>query len=335
MSSASGACIDATFAQRAVRTDRVCGPAAHWLSACPPHWLTRCTEIPESEFALSISRAVCIFEAARSRKGRLLNPQYRIMLPAADARMLPDDVGPEMPAATRQEALYCGRLRSYSLGGARFVAYDDGAKLTQVQKGAGGVRQRRQMATMCFHKQSTSQSEPMMMQMLVPTPPPTTTREASTQTGSPSSEPGGGGAISSLSHDEQSGDASSQKGASQDGGVPPPPGAAAELLDGLFTIPFDAKSVVPPRGTKLLKLVPPRRNAGTGDYQVVFSGRARCSSNKNMQLADVSRPDVAALQMGKLRRNEFALDFRGCVSPFQAFAAALAICDATSLRRRL
>ena len=57
-------------------------------------------------------------------------------------------------------------------------------------------------------------------------------------------------------------------------------------------------------------------------------------SNKNVQLADTARPEEAALQIGKLRNNMFNVDLGGCVSPFQGFAAALAVFDQSSVRRR-
>ena len=47
------------------------------------------------------------------------------------------------------------------------------------------------------------------------------------------------------------------------------------------------------------------------------------------------RGDEAALQVGKLRNNMFNVDMSGCVSPFQAFTAALAVFDQSSVRRRL
>ena len=39
-------------------------------------------------------------------------------------------------------------------------------------------------------------------------------------------------------------------------------------------------------------------------------------------------------QVGKLRKNLFNVDLNGCISPFQAFAIALAIFDQSSVRRR-
>ena len=56
-------------------------------------------------------------------------------------------------------------------------------------------------------------------------------------------------------------------------------------------------------------------------------------SNKNVQLVDTARPDQPALMVGKLRTNEFSVDFSG-ISAFQAFAAALAVFDVSSVRRR-
>ena len=236
-------------------------------------------------------RRLCIFEASRTRKGKLKNSQYRIMLPAADPRMVPSEYGPvsEMSDEALDAALYCGKVRSYNLSGANFIAYDDGMKPENMSKGSGG-RARKQMVAMCFNK-STSRRVPMTMRMLLPTPSPT-----------PSAEP--------------------------------PSGPAADLLETLQTISFETAQEAPPGGTQLLKLVPPRWNADEQMFQLFCEGRACCMSNKNVQLADTSRPDEAALQIGKLRSNMFNVDMAGCVSPFQAFAAALAVFDQSSVRRR-
>ena len=239
-------------------------------------------------------RRVCIFEASRTRKGKLKNSQYRILLPAADARMVPSEFGPakDLPsdALTGDDGpLYCGKVRSYNLSGSNFVAYDDGVKPEDAPRGRA-VRFRRQMVAMCFNK-STSRRVPMTMRMLLPTPNPSADAQA-------------------------------------------PSGAAADLLESLQNVPFEAGQEQPPSGTQLLKLVPPRWNADEQMFQLFCEGRACCMSNKNVQLADTSRPDEAALQVGKLRSNMFNVDMSGCVSPFQAFAAALAVFDQSSVRRR-
>ena len=44
-------------------------------------------------------------------------------------------------------------------------------------------------------------------------------------------------------------------------------------------------------------------------FQLFCEGRACCMSNKNMQLADVTRPDEAALQIGKMSQSMFNVDF--------------------------
>jgi len=233
-------------------------------------------------------RRLCIFEASRTRKGKLKNSQYRILLPANDARMVPSAYGmmSEMSEEALDAVLYCGKVRSYNLSGANFVAYDDGVKPENMPKGSTDVRPRVQMVAMCFNK-STSRRVPMTMRMLLPTPHATPTQ-----------------------------------------------GPGVELLDTLQTIPFESGQEVPPPGTQLLKLVPPRWNADEQMFQLFCEGRACCMSNKNVQLADTSRPDEAALQVGKLRSNMFNVDMAGCVSPFQAFASALAVFDQSSVRRR-
>ena len=69
-------------------------------------------------------------------------------------------------------------------------------------------------------------------------------------------------------------------------------------------------------------------------FQLSYEGRACCMSNKNVQLANVAADGVATLQVGKLRKDLFNMDLRGCLSPYQAFAIALAIFDQSSVRRR-
>lgn len=230
------------------------------------------------------SAPVCILEALRKRKGRLYNPEYRITLPE---QMFPAVNTPAEDTSRRAE-LYCGRMRSYHLSGADFVAYDDGVKPGRMREDGGGAPQnmRRQMVAMCFQKSSAQHS---VVRMLVPAP----------------------------SHIPEAANA--------------PP---EDLVDALRSIPSEAGHEVPPAYTNYLKLVPPRWNEDEGVFEGVFAGRAHCASNKNVQLVDVSRPDEAAVVVGKLQPNEFSLDFGGCISPFQAFAAALAIFDVSSVRRR-
>ncbi len=186
-------------------------------------------------------------------------------------------------------------MRSYNLSGANFVAYDDGLKPEDIPR-AGAGKVRRQLAAMVFNK-STSRRVPMTMRMLVP----------STSTFAPS-----GGAARSR----------------------PEVGASADLLEVLQAMHADDAAPARPAGTELLRLVPPRWNEDEQMFQLSYEGRACCMSNKNVQLVDVARTEVAALQIGKLRDSMFNVDFNGCVSPFQAFAAALAVFDQSSVRRR-
>jgi hypothetical protein len=239
---------------------------------------------------------VCIFEALRTRKGRMRNPEYRIALPAADPRMLPLERDPasEPAAKDRCAALYCGRVRSYHLHGTDFVAWDDGVKPERVCEGVKETRLRRQMAAMSFHK--SAQSGHTVMHMLVP---------------------------NSNCGQETALD----------------PDATADCLSRLRSVSSAVGETVPagervPAGTRLLSVVPPQWNKNKTALHSAFTSRARCVSNKNMQLADVSCPDQAVLKVGKLRAGEYNLDFAGSLSPFQAFAAALAIFDNSSVRRR-
>lgn len=209
--------------------------------------------------------------------------------------MVPPEYGPvsEMSEEALDAALYCGKVRSYNLSGANFVAYDDGVKPEAMPKGAE-TRPRAQMVAMCFNK-STSRRVPMTMRMLVPTP--SAAKEASAPV--PATQP-----------------------------------PSADLLETLQNMPFETGLESPPEGTRLLKLVPPRWNADEQMFQLFCEGRACCMSNKNVQLADTARPDEAAMQVGKLRADMFNVDMNGVVSPFQAFASALAVFDQSSVRRR-
>jgi len=238
-------------------------------------------------------RRICIFEASRSRKGKLKNSEYQVKLPQSDPRLYHAATTPEALDA----ALYCGKVRSYNLSGANFVAYDDGVKLEADGSCAAGQRPRRQMVAMTFSK-SSSRRVPMTMRMLVP----------------------------SMEIVDAPNSASHSTAAAQ-------PSAAAELLDSLQALPAE-DIASPPLGTRLLKLVPPRWNADEQMFQLFCEGRACCMSNKNVQLADTLVPDRAVLQVGKLSANMFNVDLHGCISPFQAFCSALAVFDQSSVRRR-
>eukprot|EP00908_Phaeocystis_cordata_P011801 Transcript_22756.p1 GENE.Transcript_22756~~Transcript_22756.p1 ORF type:complete len:455 (+),score=191.70 Transcript_22756:403-1767(+) len=105
-----------------------------------------------------------------------------------------------------------------------------------------------------------------------------------------------------------------------------------ELLDTLQALGADGGGL--PGGTELLRLVPPRWNEQGQMYQLSYEGRACCMSNKNVQLANVANERSPTLQVGKLQKNLFNMDFGGCLSPFQAFAISLSIFEQSSVRRR-
>ena len=190
---------------------------------------------------------------------------------------------------------YCGKIRAFNLSGANFVCYDDGAKPGQHHGGAGG-RVRRQMLAVTFNK-ANSRRAPMTMRVLAPSP----------ATLAPGATPAHG-------HD------------------------LLDTLQGMSgaagPVGHEAPVSPPPEGTELLRLVPPKWNEEGGMYQLSYEGRACCMSNKNVQLANVADDGVATLQVGKLRKDMFNMDLRGVLSPFQAFAIALAIFDQSSVRRR-
>ena len=59
-------------------------------------------------------------------------------------------------------------------------------------------------------------------------------------------------------------------------------------------------------------------------------------SNKNAQLIPRDRKVAQpVLQVGKLQKNLFNVDFCDFMSPYQAFALALAVFDQSSVRRRI
>ena len=92
---------------------------------------------PGRRLDASDARRICIFEASRTRKGKLKNSNYRIRLPE-DPRFVPSEYGPikDLSEEAKETALYCGKVRSYNLSGANFIAYDDGVK--QAGEGGGG-----------------------------------------------------------------------------------------------------------------------------------------------------------------------------------------------------
>ena len=51
-----------------------------------------------------------------------------------------------------------------------------------------------------------------------------------------------------------------------------------------------------------MRLVPPKWNDAERMFQLAFEGRAAALSNKNLQLADMARPDEAALQVEAVAR---------------------------------
>ena len=241
-------------------------------------------------------RRICIFEASRTRKGSLKNSQYVIKLPRDDPRLV--DVEENL-GYLPEDLFYCGKVRSYNLSGANFVAYDDGVKVeTPDEKPPPGKRLRRQMVAMCFNK-SSSRRVPMTMRVLVP-------------------------AVEVADAPDQP----------SERGVPSLPQTCVELLETLQALPQGAEEQTPPAGTRLLKLVPPRWNADEQMFQLFCEGRACCMSNKNVQLADTLVPNEAVLQVGKLNSQMFNVDLQGCLSPFQAFCSALAVFDQSSVRRR-
>merc|ERR1719253_2382541 len=76
-----------------------------------------------------------------------------------------------------------------------------------------------------------------------------------------------------------------------------------------------------------LKTRLPQWNAKLGSLALDFRGRCKEASSRNIQLCgvDVEKPSArdTVLIFGKMGVGAFSLDFRGPLSPVQAFAAAL------------
>ena len=72
---------------------------------------------------------------------------------------------------------------------------------------------------------------------------------------------------------------------------------------------------------------PPRWNDQVGAYVLNFNGRVTMASVRNFQLIEPDEQDAVLLQFGRVGKDEFTLDFRYPLTPFQAFAIALSAFD--------
>merc|ERR1719440_2677669 len=81
--------------------------------------------------------------------------------------------------------------------------------------------------------------------------------------------------------------------------------------------------------TGLVKLInkPPRWNEQVGAYVLNFNGRVTMASVKNFQLVEPDEQDAVLLQFGRVGKDEFTMDFRYPLTPFQAFAITLSSFD--------
>jgi tubby-related protein 1 len=80
----------------------------------------------------------------------------------------------------------------------------------------------------------------------------------------------------------------------------------------------------------------PEWNTDLNQYTLDFGGRASRSSRKNFQLVQIQdepregkNNQQKVIQFGRVADDEFSLDFQWPLSPFLAFALALAACDST------
>lgn len=72
---------------------------------------------------------------------------------------------------------------------------------------------------------------------------------------------------------------------------------------------------------------PPRWNDQVGAYVLNFNGRVTMASVKNFQLVEPEEQDAVLLQFGRVGKDEFTMDFRYPLTPFQAFAVTLSSFD--------
>ena len=81
--------------------------------------------------------------------------------------------------------------------------------------------------------------------------------------------------------------------------------------------------------SKLLYLInkPPNWNDTVGAYVLNFNGRVTMASVKNFQLVQPDHLDLILLQFGRVGKDEFTMDFRYPLTPFQAFAITLSSFD--------
>ena len=64
-----------------------------------------------------------------------------------------------------------------------------------------------------------------------------------------------------------------------------------------------------------------------GAYVLNFNGRVTMASVKNFQLVEPDEQDAVLLQFGRVGKDEFTMDFRYPLTPFQAFAITLSSFD--------
>ena len=77
----------------------------------------------------------------------------------------------------------------------------------------------------------------------------------------------------------------------------------------------------------ILKNKPPKWSDQVGAYVLNFNGRVTMASVRNFQLVEPDEQDAVLLQFGRVGKDEFTLDFRYPLTPFQAFAIALSAFD--------
>mmetsp|Transcript_17805 Transcript_17805/g.58160 ORF Transcript_17805/g.58160 Transcript_17805/m.58160 type:complete len:897 (-) Transcript_17805:288-2978(-) len=263
------------------------------------------------------SQRVCIFEAHRSRKGKLSNSHYYISLPddprffdAAGSVGKADEKrkslfrlpirssrgdGGDGPSAGSDDPVgpgFCGKVRSFGLSGSAFLVYDDGHKPGK-EWTTHQPHVRQQMAAAVFQR-GNSRRAPMTMRAMLPT-----------QAG-----------LLQQAHQTE----------------------LAKSTQGDILKVLENKSVEdirPPEGMEVLNLAPPEWSDDAQVYQLAYEGRAVCMSNKNVQLVPRDRPVAQPmLQVGKLQKDLFNVDFSGFFSVYQAFALSLAVFDQSSVRRR-
>jgi len=265
------------------------------------------------------NQRVCIFEAYRARKGKLSNSHYYISLPD-DPRFNANAVSSASKGDEKRKSMFRLPIRSSRGDGeeTKMPGEDDpvgpgfcgkvrsfgmtGSQFLVYDEGHKPGKEWttnqpyvRQQLAAASFHRGTSRRAPMSIRVMLPTP------EGFVQ----------------QEHDVR----------------------LVRSTQGDLLKALDAKSVEDveaPAAMEVHTLAQPEWSEEAQVYQLAYEGRACCMSNKNAQLIPRDRKVAQpVLQVGKLQKNLFNVDFCDFMSPYQAFALALAVFDQSSVRRRI